>query len=91
MEASSAELPREGNGIEQAVGPDVGDGTRDLRDSTDELPDNTIVSLLSVSYSFRTITLKLLSIAFGIDQTADGVCVHLFELNRRPYVSDYSL
>jgi hypothetical protein len=46
-----------------------------LEEATEKLPHNIIISLLSVSYMFRDITLKILSEAFGIERTTDGRCI----------------
>jgi hypothetical protein len=88
---TSVQLSREDNGGgEQTAGPDAEGGANDLQDAADKLPDNIVVSLLSVSYLFRDITLKILSGAFGIDRTVNGVCVQLSKVtNLHAYVFDY--
>jgi hypothetical protein len=61
------------------------DGTvvHDLQEATEKLPHNIIISLLSVSYLFRDITLKILSDGFGIERTTDRKCV--MSLNTKLY------
>jgi hypothetical protein len=48
------------------------------QESTEKLPHNIVISLLSTSFLFRDITLKILHDGFGIDQTTVGRCV-IFE------------
>jgi hypothetical protein len=55
----------------------VVDDQNDCWQETKEKPPanlNTVTSLLSVSYLFRDVTLKILSDVFGIQRMADGRC-----------------
>jgi hypothetical protein len=48
------------------------------RESAEKFPDNIVICLLSVSYLFRDITLKILRDGFGIERT-EGRCVIFFD------------
>jgi hypothetical protein len=82
---ASLVLPQEGSSGDSLAqlaetGVVGGPGTRDTQqDTTEEFPVNTIISLLLVSYSFRDITLKILSDILGIQQAADGRCANFPE------------
>jgi hypothetical protein len=88
---SAVYLPGDNDGGSQTIDPDIENGRSGLPGVKDELPDNTIIPFLSVSYLFRDTTLKILSEVFYVKRKADGdgACVHPFVVFTS--VADYSL